>query len=241
MGPSQSTLIYFFKTPDDAYKQAFETAGWRVQFIPVLSFQTESYDRVKKLLGTPDRIGAIALTSPRAASVLMETFELYPDLKRTWQAKQAYVVGEGTADILQCSGLELVGAESGRAALLAERIIASAPALPVLFFKGNLSRDTLPKALADAGVACRQQVVYWTMYRKNLSLSGYDTPDWVAFYSPSGFEAVRPYWPKAWEAVRIAAIGPTTSRAISEANWTVSAEASAPEPASLLQAIDQVA
>lgn len=241
MDTQPSPLIYFFKAPDDAYNRTFETAGWRVQAIPVLSFEAEPYDQIKKLLSAPDRIGAFALTSPRAASILMETFALYPDLKRTWQAKRTYVVGEGTADMLQRSGLELVGAESGRAALLAERIIANAPALPVLFLKGNLSKDTLPKALEDAGVACQQHVVYRTIYRQNLALSACDTPDWVAFYSPSGFEAVRPYWPKAWGAVRIAAIGPTTSRAITRANWTVSAEASAPEPASLLQAIGQVA
>jgi uroporphyrinogen-III synthase len=84
-------------------------------------------------------------------------------------------------------------------------------------------------------------VVYETLARDAIDVPDDGRPLWLAFFSPSGREAVAKSGidPQA-PHVRLAAIGPTTAGALEEAGWPVDAVADAPTPEALAEAIRAV-
>lgn len=237
-----SPLVYLFRkaTEEDAYEEAFEKAGWQVKSMEVLAFEVEAVEFVRQMLGDAENHAALALTSPRAAYAAYAALASDPALAQVWTSKTVYAVGTRTAGPMQALGIQVRGMASGSARGLADVIIADAPSGPVLFLRGNLSRDVLPNRLEEAGIEVIEEEVYRTILRSDLDLSGLPAPDWVVFFSPSGAQTVKPVWPAAWEETRMAAIGPTTVEELESLGWIASAVADQPTPVALLEAMKRV-
>ena len=186
-----------------------------------------------------DQYAAIIATSPRVASALERLFAEREDLARKWRGAPAYAVGPKTAQRLRDVGLEPRGQDTGDADALASRIVEDAPGSP-LFLSGNRRRDTLPNQLRAADVPFEELVVYETRLRRDLTLPPSRRPSgltWLAFFSPSGLEAVEQSDSFDLSGYRLAAIGSTTGGALEEAGHSVAAVAEEPSPEGLVSAI----
>ena len=229
--------------------RAFSREGFRAVCRPVLRFALpgdEKYagDDIRRALRQPEQYAGLVLTSPRAARVLAEEVGSLGEVGDAWKAKPTYAVGAKTATLLREVGLRTVGEESGRAEALGAVIAKQEKArregpsrLPLLFLCGNRRRETLPLLLHREGVPFEERIVYETHLRSGPWLE--DAPDWVAFFSPSGVQAVQQSREAGWAAIRKAAIGPTTADALWRAGWQPEAVAREPSPAALAEAVTE--
>ncbi|KIA97698.1 uroporphyrinogen III synthase [Flavobacterium sp. KMS] len=101
------------------------------------------------------------------------------------KSKNVFCVGLKTKILLSESGFNVV-AYTGYAADLAEIITLIYSNESYTFFSGNLRRETLPKALKDAGVKLNEINVYETTLTPQKINS---VVDGILFYSPSGIES----------------------------------------------------
>ena len=104
-----------------------------------------------------------------------------------------------------------LGKDSGSAAALAEIILTICEKGDrVIFFKGNLAKDTMCEVLENGGLLVEQLVVYETKESCDLKkdLASIQPPDWVALFSPSGARAALPLLPEE-SSFRLVAIGET--------------------------------
>ncbi|WP_176521618.1 uroporphyrinogen-III synthase [Longimonas halophila] len=222
-------------TPDP-YEHALAGEGATVQCTPVLAFDIDPPPTLSVLLNRAAAYGALVCTSPRAVQALRQALPPDHPLYAAWANKPTYVVGPRTAGAVSEWGGQPTGAEAGDAAALADRIVADAPGR-LLFLSGNRRRDTLPRALVEAGQVFDEVEVYRTRLRSNITLP--DPPAWLAFFSPSGIEAVRASG-YALDAYACAAIGSTTAAALRDEGASVQAVAASPTPDALAAAIRDV-
>ena len=223
----------------DPYMQALEEAGFRAACEPVLRFVFPHQQALSERLARPAHYAGLIVTSPRAVRALSDTLAEPSVQSAAWKAKPAYAVGPRTAEALRALGFAPEGEETGEAAALADYIARRAKGAPLLFLCGNRRRETLPERLREEGVPFEEQVVYETHARADLDLA--EHAGWLAFFSPSGIEAVRQARGVDPSALRFAAIGSTTTAALTEEGWTVEAVAAAPTPAALAAAIREAA
>ncbi|MBF7092827.1 uroporphyrinogen-III synthase [Flavobacterium sp. ALJ2] len=101
------------------------------------------------------------------------------------KSKNVFCVGLKTKILLSESGFNVI-AYTGYAADLAEIITLIYANESYTFFSGNLRRETLPKALKDAGVKLNEIKVYETTLTPQKINSKVDG---ILFYSPSGIES----------------------------------------------------
>lgn len=217
----------------DPYERALAGEEATVQCTPVLAFDIDPPPTLAVLLNRASAYGALMCTSPRAVQALEHALPRGHPLYAAWTDKPTYVVGPRTAEAVLAWGGQPVGAETGDAATLAARIGADAPGR-LLFLSGNRRRDTLPRALVEAGQVFDETEVYRTRLRSNITLPS--PPAWLVFFSPSGIEAVRASG-YALDAYACAAIGPTTAAALRDAGTAVQAVAATPTPDALAAAI----
>lgn len=220
----------------DPYVSAFERAGLRAVCEPVLAFAFPHQSELRVQLERRDHYEALIATSPRVATALERLFADNEGLAQSWNGSTAYAVGPKTAKRLQDIGLRPTGAEAGDAAALARRIIDD-PSAPLLFLCGNRRRDTLPNRLQAADVPFDEIVVYETRLREDLTLPQSEGSVWLAFFSPSGLEAVKQAGFIDLSEYRLAAIGSTTGGVLEEAGHSVEAVAAEPSPDGLVSAI----
>lgn len=222
---------------DDRYVSAFEEVGVRAICEPVLSFGFPNQSALRDHLERRDQYAGIVATSPRVASALERLFADREDLAQRWNGAPAYAVGPKTARRLRDVGLEPRGDDAGDAEALASQIIEEVPSAPLLFLCGNRRRDTLPNRLRAADVPFEELVVYETRIRQDLTLPTSEGTTWLAFFSPSGLEAVEQSGVVDLSEYRLAAIGPTTGGALEEAGYSVAAVAQEPSPEGLVSAV----
>src|SRR5690606_22036950 len=107
-------------------------------------------------------------------------------------------------------------------------------------------RAELPAALRAAGATCDDVPIYRTVCPPSLPdrfLRAFDAGelDWITFTSPSTFHhLLQLLGPERWSGlsrVRLASIGPVTSRAMTAAGFRVDAEADPHDSAGLAAAI----
>lgn len=221
----------------DPYVRAFEEVGFRAVCQPVLAFDFPNEGPLRERLRTPERYGGVVATSPRVGWALHRVFDDEGTTHTRWEGRPAYAVGPKTADELRALSFDVQGEEAGTAANLAGHIAEADPETPLLFLCGNRRRDDLPDGLRAAGVGYEELVVYETRTRTDLSLPPPAEETWLAFFSPSGLEAVRRADTGPLEEYRCAAIGPTTASALEENGLTADAVASSPTPEGLVDAI----
>lgn len=223
-------------TYPDPYEQAMEAAGLRSVSVPVLRFAFVNQDGLGAALEESDAFAGLICTSSRSVAALTQVWAHDGAKQAAWSEKPVFVVGPSTAAAVRDLGLTAVGADSGSAAALAEIICQQTFARPLLFLSGNRRRDELPEQLTAAGTPFQEICVYETHLRTDLALDTLPALDWLAFFSPSGVEAVQQSNFDA-STVHKAAIGPTTTQAIEAAGWTVDALAQQPAPEALAAAI----
>ena len=204
--------------------------------VPVLSFTFSHQDELRERLRQPDAYGGLICTSPRAVRALREALAEEEIAATAWLGKKAYAVGPKTASALRALGFVPEGEESGSAAGLAS-VIASKNLL--LFLCGNRRRDTLPDAMTEAGTPFEELVVYETHTRTDVTLPERREGDWLAFFSPSGLNAIEAAPNVDPFRYRRAAIGSTTAGALEEKGWHADAVATSPTPAALVAAIQE--
>lgn len=221
----------------DSYVRAFREVGLEAVCVPVLSFSFPRGERLRKHLQNKRRYVGLIATSPRAANALQRVFEGDEGLAGRWEGTPAYVVGPKTGDRFRSLGLDVRGKQTGTADALASLVTEATPQRPLLFLSGNRRRDTLPDALRTSGVAFDEVVVYETHTRTDLSLPRPVGETWLAFFSPSGLEAVGHSDALPLEGYWCAAIGPTTAAALRERGLTVHAVAETPSPEGLVTAV----
>merc|ERR1711971_257902 len=105
------------------------------------------------------------------------------------------------------------GEDSGSAVVLAEKILTICEkGDTVMFFKGNLAKDTMCEVLKNGGLLVKQLVVYETKescdLEKDLASIQCQPPDWVVLFSPSGARAALPLLP-VQSSFKLVAIGET--------------------------------
>jgi uroporphyrinogen-III synthase len=231
--------VILLRSPEDPdpYVGAFEEVGFRAVCTPVLTFDFPNEGPLRERLRTPERYEGVVATSPRVGWALHRVFDDDGTTHTQWEGRPAYAVGPKTADELRALSFEVRGETAGTAADLADEIASADPETPLLFLCGNRRRDDLPDGLRSAGVAFEELVVYETRTRTDLSLPPPAEATWLAFFSPSGVEAVRGADTGPLEEYRCAAIGPTTASTLEEYGLTPAAVASSPTPQGLVDAI----
>lgn len=235
-----SADVVLLRSPDDPdrYVEAFDEAGLKAVCRPVLAFEFPYQDALTEQLRPKAAVGALLMTSPRAAAAVKRVFLNSPDLASIWADRPVFVVGPKTAASVRALGLHPVGEEAGRAANLVDRIRDAwdneTIQAPLLFLSGSRRKDTLPDGLTSAGVPFSEQVVYRTTSRSLIEIP--ERAGWLAFFSPSGVEAVRKAEIRPGD-YRTAAIGPTTAAALREAGVRPDAVAEAPSPEALVAAV----
>lgn len=103
----------------------------------------------------------------------------------TLKARNVFCVGLKTKILLSEAGFNVV-AYTGYAADLAEIITLIYASESYTFFSGNLRKETLPKALKEAGVKFNEIQVYETTLTPQQIKT---TQDAILFFSPSGVES----------------------------------------------------
>ncbi len=101
------------------------------------------------------------------------------------KSKNVFCVGLKTKIVLSEAGFNVV-AYTGYASDLAEIITLIYANESYTFFSGNLRKDTLPKALAEAGIKFNEIQVYKTSLTPHKIK---ETVDAILFFSPSAVES----------------------------------------------------
>ena len=103
----------------------------------------------------------------------------------------------------------------------------------------DILKDSIPKFLAKSGFDFTKAVMYKTVCSDLSDLENvfYDV---LVFYSPSGIKSLYQNYPKFKQNnTRIAAFGPTTSKAVSDAGLKLNIKAPSPEHPSMTMALEQ--
>lgn len=221
----------------DAYRALLEPHGAMPVHVPVLGFEPLAAP-VLAALAARDIAGVIA-TSARAAEALSPTHWV-------WQAETlpVFVVGPATASALPAGvGAERVcgrecGSASALAALLVQKHTETPFERPLLFLCSEQRLDTLPAALAAAGIELIEAAVYRTKAQIDLGALPAERPAAAVFYSPSGVDAVASV-PGDWDCVSLVAVGPTTGAAVRAWSGRVDAVAEKPTAEGVCEAVAQ--
>lgn len=231
--------VALLKTPraEDPYPAAFRRAGYRPETVRVLRYVFVGPGELRDRLSRPDAYSGLVATSPRAMAAVARLDEG----PTGWADAPCFVSGPETARRARALGFEPSGEDAGRAGELADRIVRADERFaeerrPLLFLTGNRRRDELPARLAEAKIPLEELIVYRSEHRETLAWPE-DALDWVIFFSPSGWEAVRASGGLPGTDVRIGAIGPTTAERLRNAGLEVAAVATRPDPDALVAAV----
>lgn len=107
-----------------------------------------------------------------------------------------------------------------------------------LFPCSNIRRNDIPEFMDTSGLHFTEAVMYETV-PTNLSDLDIHSYDIIAFFSPSGVSSLLSNFPDFQQnGTRLAAFGPTTAKAITEAGLTLDIEAPLPNAPSMTGALD---
>lgn len=253
--------------PQDPYHDLFHSKSFEPIFVPLLRHEFINSDDTASFVESKDfqeGRNALIITSQRAIEALNDQF---PALSKAAQeallTKPIYTVGPASAEALKRAGYKDIrgGAKAGNGAILSDIIIHDQSSLnddgqssfeSCVFFTGVTRRDIIPVKLTKAGIALKEIVVYRTYAVENLdssiqefyetektnSESAVLTPYYV-FFSPSeadkAVEAVRKL--ALTNPIKIAAIGPTTEKYLTEKGIEPNVVARKPDPTHLVEGI----
>jgi len=211
--------------------------GAEVILAPTISLAPmEDYMLVDAALAGISRYAWLVLTSANGVDALFERLAAMGADSRKLAGVKIAAIGSATAARLGEHGIrpnlvpeEAVG-ESMAAALIAQGVRGQR----VLLLRGDLSREQLPAALEAAGAACDDLPVYRNICPPELPhtfMSRFDSGeiDWITFTSPSSFlnllTLLGPPRREALRRIKLASIGPVTSKAMRDAGFQETVEA----------------
>ncbi|MFC5682171.1 uroporphyrinogen-III synthase [Flavobacterium sp. MAHUQ-51] len=169
------TSILSTKTLSVAQRQAFLDAEIDLLEQDFIEIQNNNFEL--KEINTN-----LIFSSQNAVLSLME--------QKGWEkltSKSVFCVGEKTKDLLEANGFK-VEAYMDYASELAEIITLIYWYESYTFFSGNLRKETLPKALKNAGITFNEIEVYQTKLAP-FKISKEENFDGILFFSPSAVES----------------------------------------------------
>ncbi|AWH84524.1 uroporphyrinogen-III synthase [Flavobacterium album] len=125
--------------------------------------------------------------SPNLIFTSQNAFKSFSENEKAgdYKSHPVFCVGSKTREAIEKAGFKVL-AFAEYAEGLAEIIIKDYTGESFTFFSGSMRRDTLPDALANAGIAFNEIEVYETV----LSPQKINAPlDGILFFSPSGVES----------------------------------------------------
>lgn len=170
---NSKAVILSTKTLSDAQRQQLLAARFELFEEDFIAINKQEFD-LKNLNEN------LIFTSQNAAQRILE-LENVDHLK----SKKVFCVGLKTKILLSEAGFNVV-AYTGYAADLAAIIALIYGHESYTFFSGNLRKETLPKALKEAGVLFNEIQVYETVLTPCKIL---EKLDGILFFSPSGVES----------------------------------------------------
>ncbi|MEL7362325.1 MAG: uroporphyrinogen-III synthase [Bacteroidota bacterium] len=225
--------------PPDRYEAALSAIGLVATTRPLLRFHFVNQNLIDAAMQERGK-SAWVFTSPRA----VKAFALVSERNgcRAGPETLAYAVGDTTRKAAARLGFQVVGAESGNAAALADLIVqhsAGQGKPPLVFLCGDRRLEVLPKRLRAAGLALHEITAYRTEARPpDIAPGDFNAAAW---FSPSGVTAVfaeaSPAELARWNSLKHAAIGPTTAAALAAVGVPPHVTAAAPTPAALAAAM----
>ncbi|CAK4616436.1 hypothetical protein AeMF1_003648 [Aphanomyces euteiches] len=243
-------VVLLLKAEDDKYRKPFYERDLEVAFSDVLTFTRENVDALTEALQALDQYVGIIITSPRAASAIVDVVQsLTPDKAQSvlekLQSMSIYSVGKSTSKPVVEIGLTCIGEDSGSAEVLSEFIEKSGNTTGrMLFLCGNKRMDTLPESFSRRNQPLDELVVYSTKEVDEITWLKTNVPTWVVFFSPSGVKAAQRMEAVPWKTIKKAAIGKSTAtalakaaEALSDATWEANAVAAKPTPEDLAEAV----
>ncbi|KAI4487222.1 hypothetical protein M0804_005371 [Polistes exclamans] len=234
---------------EDNYLHTLQSAGYKCDYLYTSRFEFINSSDLKMCLETPDNYYGLILTSQRAVEAICQIVKDDKISLSRWQKLPAYCVGPATASLAEnCLGLECcLGSQSGNTKDLTEIIISDMEKItkPLLYPCSEIARETVEQVLSQNRINLRKLVAYRTIIRESLEVDFLNIigsiPKIFVFFSPSSVDYLvsilkkRPDYIKNIKAV---AIGPTTKQSLIDANFVIYATAASPNPAALLEAIN---
>jgi len=117
-------------------------------------------------------------------------------------------------------------------------VVKKHPKEKYIFPCSNIRKDDIPNFLEQNGYTYKEAIIYKTVASdlSDLADVNYDV---IAFFSPSGINSLLVNFPDFKQnKTRIAAFGPTTAKAVKEANLILDIEAPLPNAPSMTGAIE---
>jgi uroporphyrinogen III methyltransferase/synthase len=241
------------RAPEQAVElvAALERLGAKVVMLPTVAFvppeDSRSLDEAIFRLAEFDWI---LFTSQNAVRFFAQrSREIAPGAPSiTVRKPQIGAVGPATAEAATKEGFHVdYVATNHTGEALARELVASVRAHSILLPRSDRADDRLPAALRQFGAQVVEVIAYHTISPQNidpeiLAHVKQGDVDTVLFASPSAFQNLCDQVPAAeraqlFDRVQVAAIGPTTARALGTAGVRVEIESADASPAALADAI----
>lgn len=238
-------------TEEDHFVETLKEAGFRVSVVPVLSFKFVNRDVLASALS--NRYWGIIFTSVRAVHAVTQALAEHNNssINLDPHSLRCFVVGHMTAEAARKADFEPEGEETGNAEKLAEYIhdaVESIEKRLLLYPCAQMRRDTLRDRLKSCDCHVEEVIAYETVPSENIKeniahvFSSEDSPDSVVYFSPSGVqftEALVEQGVLPLQLLKVYALGPATQQALLDRSIALAGVASKPDPASLLQLLQQ--
>lgn len=238
---------------EDRFVDALAQVGYRPVLVPVLSFKFVNQQELASALQNADDLSGVIFTSPRSVQAVTQAVSLLKDSGGTFDPTfiRCFVVGEATAAAATAAGFSPEGQESGNAESLVNIIldeVDKAESKRLLFPCAQMRRDTIMQELTSKDVRVQEIIAYETCASESLkqditdALSKEGTPECVVFFSPSGVQFTESIMDEGilpLQQMKVYALGPTTQKAILAKGYHLNGVAAKPDPASLIQLLQQ--
>jgi len=220
-----------------ALSELLRAAGAEVIEAPTIELAPlDDYEAVDRALRAISRYAWIVLTSTNGADALLARLKAVGGDSRSHAGVRVAAVGSATAARLAGHGIhsDLVPGEAVGEALAEALIQQGVSGKRILLLRADRARDRLPRALRQAGATCDDLAAYRTVCPEALSalfLERLDAGriDWITLTSPSSFvnllSLLGESRAQALRTVKLASIGPVTTRAIRAAGFVERVEA----------------
>lgn len=239
------------RAPDQAgaLTSGLAAAGAETIEAPTIEIaELDDYWSVDQALRAISQYAWLVVTSANGVDALWARLEAIGGDARTLGGVRVAAVGSASAARLLERGIraDVVPGEAMGEALAETLVQRGVRGQRVLLLRADLGRPQLPQALRDAGAVCDDLPIYRTVCPESLParfIEAFDDGqlDWIALTSPSSFvNLLRLLGQERAEklhAIKLASIGPVTTRAIRQAGYTESAEAGSHDAPGLVAAI----
>lgn len=249
--PLFGQTIAVTRTPGQASRLAgmLTSLGAAVCEAPTLAIaEVDDVWAVDRALRQIETYRWLVLTSANGVAALFARLAEMGLDTRALGAVRIAAVGSATARALAEHGIraDLVPPEAVGESLAGALIDRGMVGVKVLLLRGDLARPTVPDLLREAGALCDDLPVYRTVCPAALPESfveQFDAGgiDWITLTSPSSWANLRTLLgeqrQEAFRRVRLASIGPVTTRAVEADGFAVAVEADPHDVNGLVRAI----